>query len=503
MRGNTWLLPLSVSVALLSAIPASFCDQLMMQGIVPSRNSPAVDDISAQIKLNPNSENYKSRAEALRRLGLRKEAVDDLNKAIELEPANVQNHMLRGRVYFEDGMYPEAIRNLDAAINVDPKFVPAYALRANSFLKLKEYSKAFDDANALLKLDPSSPLGLYLRGAANNGLKNYDDAIKDCTAAINANPKMEKAYFWRAEAYQNAGQYQKSVDDFGQAISLQPDYRPALLGRAWSNYKLGKDEDALKDCLEAIKFHDADDLIALNKYIGEKATEADIVPEPEYLLGAQIEEDLKNALVLFDDVIKDKPGDPEALRDRGMAYMHLGKYSSAIKDFEAANKGLPTNPSDYSGLGSEDAYKQAKVEYLAGNDALSKGDNPNAIAHYQAALKLYPTYGRCWHNLAIASSNLGDNFTAELCCIHGISYRPDDWKLWNTLGYAQYHEYKRDKTDPNKLSAAASALHQALALKPDTDDDKKRVQTLLAAVKSYERSLAPISDFIFTTMPIN
>lgn len=502
MARNTWLLALAVSFGL-SALTPSYGDQLMMQGIAPARTSPQVESITQQLKENPNSSNYKSRAEALRRLGLRKEAVDDLNKAIELEPANVASHVLRGRVYFEDGMYSEAVNNLDAALKVDPKFAPAYALRANAYLKLKEYSKAVDDANTLLQMDPKSALGLYLRGAANNGLKNYDAAIKDCTDAIAANPKMEKAYFWRAEAYQNSGKFKESVDDFTQAINLQPDYRPALLGRAWSNYKQGKDEDALKDCLEAIKFHDADDLIALNKYIGEKATEADIVPEPEYLLGEQIEEDLKNALVLFDDVLKDKPGDSEALRDRGIAYMHLSKYSSAIKDFEGANKGLPTNPTDYSGLGSQDAYNSAKVEYQAGNESLSKGDNAGAITHYQAALKMYPQYGRAWHNLAIAASNLGDNFTAELCCVHAISYRPDDWKLWNTLGYSLYHEYKRDKTDPNKLNAAASALRQSLSLKPDSPDDVKQIKTLLGAVKAYERSLAPVSDFIFTTMPIN
>ncbi len=497
---------LNVSVSLLIGVflpllPA-LGDQVMTGGFVPSRVSPIVRDLNQEIQGNPSAANYKSRAEALRRLGMRKEAMDDLNSTINLEPENVAAHVLRGRVYFEDGMYPEAISNLNTAIKYDPKFEKSYVLRACSYLRLKEYSKAVDDANTILALNSKSAVAYQLRGAAYNGLGKYSNAIDDCTQAINLDPKLDKAYYWRAEAYQNAGDYQKSVDDFTEAIKLEPAYRPALIGRAWSNYKLGKTKEALQDCNEGISFHDAEDLIAFEKYVGEKATLPDIVPDPEYNLGQQIEEDLKNSLVLYDDVLKDKPGDPDALRYRGIANMHLSKYHNAYKDFVDAAKGLPENPTGFSGLGSEDAYNSAVPEYKKGNEELANNNYAAAIKHYQAALKLYPTYGRCWHNLAIASSALGDDFTAELCSVHAISYRPRDWMLWSTLGRSLYREYKRDKGDPTKLKAAAQAFHQSLQLNPDTEKDKNELRRMLSSVKSYERSLAPVNDFIFTTMPI-
>jgi tetratricopeptide (TPR) repeat protein len=212
---------------------------------------------------------------------------------------------------------------------------------------------------------------------------------------------------------------------------------------------------------------------------------------------------LKNALVLYDDVLKDKPGDPDALRDRGVVYMHLAKYREAIRDFEDANKGLTLNPTDFPGFGSRADYDAANVEYKLGNADLSAGKYADAFNHYQAALAKYPYYAKCWHNMAIACSNLGDNMSAELCCIHAISYRPDDWKLWNTLGYALFGEFKQDKSNPTKLGAAASAFQQALALNPTNEQDKSDVRQLLASVKSYERALAPIMDFVITTMPIN
>ncbi len=492
---------LSALIGLVSSTPVC-ADQVMMQGF-PVRTSPLVQQLNDQIKTTPNSENYQRRAAALRELGLRKEAVDDLNQALSLEPSNASSLILKGKIYFEDGMFPDAVANLDAALKIDANALSALALRSSSYLKMREFDKAVSDANALLQLDANSSYALYLRGAAYEGMKKYPEAITDLSAAIKANPKIDRAFYWRAEAYQNTNEFQKSVDDYSQAIALNPDYRPALLGRAWSYYKLGKFDEALQDCNNAIKFHDANDLLALDKYIGEKATLADIIPDPEYNLGAQIVDDLKNSLSIYNDILKQKPGDREASRDRGMAYMHLSKYKEAIRDFETANKGLPSTPSGYSGIGSEDAYNSAVPEYEAGNKDLTNSNYTSAIAHYQNALKLYPTYGRCWHNLAIACSDLGDYFTAELCCVHAISYRPDDWKLWHTLGVSLFHEYKRDKGDPNKLNAAAAALHQALELNPDTDSDKKDVKTLLASVKSYERALAPVSDFVFTTMPVN
>ncbi|MBX9685213.1 MAG: tetratricopeptide repeat protein [Candidatus Obscuribacterales bacterium] len=494
-------IPQLVSLGLLFSITPSYCGQAFIQS--PTMLPPAVHTYTQQIQSEPSAANYSRRAEILRRLGLRKEAVDDLNQSLNLEPKNVSTRVLRGRVYFEDGMYPEAVQNLDAAIDLDPKFLGSYELRSRAYLGMKDYGKALADANTILGLNPKSGVGFLLRGAAYVGLKKYSDAIDDCTSAINADNTLDKAYYWRAEAYQRSGDFQKSVDDYLQAIRLQPEYRPAMIGLAWSYYKLGKDDEALKACSEGIKFRDANDLLAVNMYEGERATDSDDMPDPAYNLGMQIEEDLKNCISIFDDILKDKPGNPEAARDRGIAYMHLGKYTEALKDFETANKGLPALPDDFSGLGSEADYRSAVPLYKQGNQDLANGDFASAIKNYQAALKLYPQYGRCWHNLAIACSNLGDNFSAELCSIHSVSYRPDDWKLWHTLGAALYSEYKQDKGDPKKLAAAARALQQALELKPDTEEDKNDVRHLLASVKSYERSLTPIINFQITTMPVN
>ncbi len=493
---------LSVLVGLLGTLSPSYSGEIFMQSS-PTQYSSDLREWTQKVQEEPTAVNYTRRAEALRRLGLRKEAVDDINASLNMEPTNVATMVLKGQVYFEDGLFPEAVGSLNNAIKTDPNFAGGYLLRALTYLRMKEYGKALDDANTVLKSEPKSATGLLARGTAYEGLRKYSDAIEDLTAAIAVNPNLDKAYYWRAEAYQNTQQYQKSVDDYLAAIKITPDFRPAQIGLALSYYKMGKDTEALDVLSDAIEFHDADDLLAVNTYEGRKATDTNDTPDPEYNLGQQIEEDLKECLVIFDDILKDKPGDRDALRERGIANMHLGKFKEAQKDFVAANKGLPENPSEFSGLGSEDAYKAAVPLYKKGNEALSNRDYAGALKAYQDAIKQYPQFGRAWHNMAIACSGLGDNFSAELCCIHAISFRPSDWKLWRTLGNVMFSEYKQDKGDPKKLWASATAFNEALLFNPDTEADKNEIRHLLSAVKSNERALTPQINFQITTMPIN
>jgi tetratricopeptide (TPR) repeat protein len=496
---NRCLLLSTLLVCCLSS--SAFAGQILIQG-TPGRDFSQLNSVNQQVLSSPSPTSYKDRAAVYQQLGLKKEAIDDLNQALALEPKDAVALLLKGEVYFASGMYPEAAKSCDDAIKIDPKFVGAYTLRISSFIKEKQYAKALADLDTLFTLSPNSAVPYALRGAAYVGMGKYDNAIKDCTEAITRDPKQAKAFYYRAEAYQDSGQYDKSIPDFTEAINLEPSFRPALLGRAWSEQKMGKDEDAITDCSRAIRFDSADMLRAVNKFVGEKTTVADITPDPEYNWGLQIEDELKSAITLYDDVLKDKPGDPDTLRDRGLAYMHLSKYREAVRDFEAANKAMPLNPPDFPGFGSQDAYNAAKVDYQQGNQNLTSGNYQAALDNYRNAIQKYPQYARAWHNMAITCGGLGDFFSAELCCVHAISYRPDDWKLWNTFGYVLFHEYQNDKSDPALLSAADYALRQSLALKPDSENDKEQVRQLLGSVKSYQRSLAPASNFVITTMPV-
>jgi tetratricopeptide (TPR) repeat protein len=498
-------LPIALACTLsLGLAPYAHADEVMMQGLAqPLYSQPSYSDLNQKIQANPDAAIYKNRAKEYRKAGLRSQAVDDLNQALHMVPTDATAYWQRAQNYYDEGMYQEAVRDCASAVKIDPNFGDAYVLRARASNKLHKWQDAISDCAKLFSLKKNLADAYLQRGIAYDGMGKYSNAIDDCTAALSADNTMPKAFYMRADAYQAMGQYPKAIDDYSQAIKLQPNNRPALLARAWCNLKAGNDAQAADDCRKAVRFDPAAQM-AMNKYIGEKYNDANFVPDADYKFGSDLADDLKNALTLYGQVLKDKPGDPDALRDRGLVYMHLAKYAEASRDFDDANNGVTAAAgSEFPGFGSQSDFQQAQPLYKQGNDDLTAGNYAAAIDHYSSALKIYPQFGKCWHNLAIAYGYNSDYVSAELCAIHAISYRPDDWKLWNTLGYEMFNEFQHDKGDPNKLDAAEAALKHSLALNPPADSDRTDVRKLLAAVNNYERSLAPANYVVVTTMPLN
>ena len=63
--------------------------------------------------------NYCNRAIALRKLKRYAEALSDLDRALELEPANSVFNFNKGLVHFEMGAYDAAIAEFSSAISTD------------------------------------------------------------------------------------------------------------------------------------------------------------------------------------------------------------------------------------------------------------------------------------------------------------------------------------------------------------------------------------------------
>lgn len=83
----------------------------------------------------------------------------------------------------------------------------------------------------------------------------------------------------------------------------------------------------------------------------------------------------------------------QAACDRSVFYILRGQYDAALHQLEGA-KTSGASP--------------AEVENLRGLALLMKGDNPKALASFDAALKLQPTLGEARFNRAVTLLRLGD-----------------------------------------------------------------------------------------------
>jgi tetratricopeptide (TPR) repeat protein len=127
----------------------------------------------------------------------------------------------------------KAIQDLSRAIELDPKEGDAYCNRGAVYIRKKEYDRALVDLDKAIQYKPDWVMCYSNRGTVYHHRKEYDKAINDLTEAIRLAPDAAVPYYSRALSYRAQGSYEKALEDFTKATELgpkQPQFREEL---AW------------------------------------------------------------------------------------------------------------------------------------------------------------------------------------------------------------------------------------------------------------------------------
>ena len=272
-----------------------------------------------------NFEVYKERGDLRAKIGFYNDAIDDYQKALELNPN-----------------YKEADKALtDTKNNLDiHNFINNYSLIENDLYKDSGYyfnkacnfyykgkcKEAIVYYNKAIELDPNNSAAYNNRGNAKKDLVQYEEALKDYNKAIELDHNNSAAYYNRGSLKINLEEYKEAIKDFNKAIELDHNYLYAYNNRGNVKYKLGQYEEAIKDYNRAIELDNNDSIAYYN--IGlSKAN-----------LG-QYEEAIKN----YNKAIELEPNFSMTYNNRGVAKENLKKYEEALKDYEKALELDPNN----------------------------------------------------------------------------------------------------------------------------------------------------------------
>ena len=110
--------------------------------------------------------------------GKPEKALQDFNRAIEIDPTHFDGYRGRADALNTLGRYAEAIQDYNKALEIKPELATAYVNRAIAYSHLKEYEKAIADYEKGLALDPEiddSP-GIFERIFSNT--PNTDKGIR-------------------------------------------------------------------------------------------------------------------------------------------------------------------------------------------------------------------------------------------------------------------------------------------------------------------------------------
>ena len=231
------------------------------------------------------------------------QAIEDLDKALTHNPANIAAYAKRGhaKTYlghtdFSSGniatarhSYQQAIEDLDKALTHNQTYPPIYTDRGVTkvFLGLSQasqgraaaalgyYSGAIEDFNKALSLDPADAytygytygvrgyaricLGYLESGRGNTGTAEalYKAAVTDANSALRLNTENPYYYHTRGVAKAALDDYNGAIEDFDKTVSLKPNFAKAYYNRALAKEILGP-KNAAKADFEKAKELDPD-----------------------------------------------------------------------------------------------------------------------------------------------------------------------------------------------------------------------------------------------------
>ncbi len=193
---------------------------------------------------------YNNRGVAYNGIGNYRQAIEDLNRAIEIKPDYEQAYNSRGVAYNGIGNYRQAIEDLNRAIEIKPDYEQAYNSRGVAYNTLGNYRQAIVDLNRAIEIKPNSADAYNNRGIAYKSLGNYNQAINDYGRAIEIKPNSADAYNNRGNAYNGLGNYKQAIEDYGKAIEIKPNYLEAYFNRGLDYLTHG---DNISGCRDARK----------------------------------------------------------------------------------------------------------------------------------------------------------------------------------------------------------------------------------------------------------
>jgi tetratricopeptide (TPR) repeat protein len=288
-------------------------------------------------------------------------ALAALDRADELAPDTGWIIAERAETYRLAGRFEQAIADFDRAIALDPTDAASLTGRAVCRHSLGQFDGALADFNRSLSIDEDDLWALVRRARLRRSRGEVDEAFAEFDRAVSLAPDLAWVASERGDAYRLAGRFEDAVVELGRAVALEPDYASALASRGAALHELGRNEEALADLDRAVELR------------------------PDYswalVMRARAKDQLGDQAGMFEDLQRAVAVDPDVdwiSHELGVEYRVAGRYEEAIAVFHRI---LERNPEYASALGSLGATHRAFKAY------------EESLRHLDRALGMEPEYG--------------------------------------------------------------------------------------------------------------
>jgi len=162
------------------------------------------------------SSEYVARGDGYAKDGKPEKALTAYNRAIALNPANLEAYASRGAAHFFVGNFALAEADFKYVISKNPYYADAYTALGSTFAAQGDYESALNVLEQAIALKPGRPENILSRAGVYFMQERYQEALADYSLLLQYYPAAE-IFYARGAVYQKLGREDLAKQDFETA----------------------------------------------------------------------------------------------------------------------------------------------------------------------------------------------------------------------------------------------------------------------------------------------
>lgn len=221
----------------------------------------ALKSVERAISLDPkNIDFYLLKAEIFGTAGMYKDGYDCYSIALTIEPTN-------SRIYSARGTYLQAFQKFDSSIEDYSKAIELaendtikysyYTNRGASKSQKRDFIGAYEDLITAYNFDTTDIAALVNLGYVCDEAGKSDETLKFLLKAVEVDPTFVASYANIGFKYQNMGDHNKAIEYYNKVLEMDPNEALGYSNRSYNRLKIGDLKGALQDINKSIKLYPA------------------------------------------------------------------------------------------------------------------------------------------------------------------------------------------------------------------------------------------------------
>jgi len=196
----------------------------------------------------------------------------------------------RPEVYYERGrafenlgdpqLLERALDDYNKALDLDPELTQAINNKGVVLARMERFAEAAEVFGQLIQDDSADVLALRNRGLCYHDIGDFERALADYNKAIELADRDPVNWFQRGNVLLDQDRFAEAVEDYGKAIERDPGYAKAWMNRGVALFSMNQREAALKDLQQAQQLDDSIVLPAIDWLAIDAAPTLQATAEP-------------------------------------------------------------------------------------------------------------------------------------------------------------------------------------------------------------------------------